>query len=474
MTRYNSGLYTDFYELTMAQGYFLSGMKDKSAVFDLFFRSSPFQGGYAIFAGMEDAVNALFNFSYSSQDIEFLRSYGFDENFLDYLKNFKFSGDLWSFQEGDVVFPNQTLVRVDSNIIEAQLLESMLLNIINFQTLIATKTNRIVWAAQGKPVVDFGLRRAQGKASIAGAKAAFIGGAAGTSNTFAAKEFNIPAVGTHAHSWVQCFSNELDAFARYSEIYPENSTLLVDTYDTLESGVPNAIEVAKQMEKNGHKLKAIRLDSGDLAYFSKKTRKMLDDAGLDYVKITASNQLDEYLIKSLLEQDSPIDFFGVGTKLICSYDQPALDGVYKMAEFDQKPSLKFSENEEKINNPGKKQVVRYLDEQGYFFMDGMILDEQAVEQIDNLRHPSISYKQTKIDLNKMKPEMLMTKIIDKGKMIYSFPTLREIRDFAKQRFTQLPDEHKRFVNPHRYRVGLSDELFNLRKELIERREDNYH
>ncbi|MGC9366564.1 MAG: nicotinate phosphoribosyltransferase [bacterium] len=474
MNRYNSGLYTDFYELTMAQGYFLSGMKDKSAVFDLFYRSNPFQGGYAIFAGLEDAVKALFDFSYSSQDIEFLKSYGFDEKFLDYLKNFKFSGDLWSFREGDVVFPNQTLLRVDSNIIEAQLLESILLNIINFQTLIATKTNRIVWAAQGRPVVDFGLRRAQDKASIAGAKAAFIGGVAGTSNTYAAKKFNIPAMGTHAHSWVQCFSNELEAFTKYSDIYPDNSTLLVDTYDTLDSGVPNAIEVAKQMEKNGHKLKAIRLDSGDLAYFSKKARKMLNDAGLDYVKITASNQLDEYLIKSLLEQDSPIDFFGVGTKLICSYDQPALDGVYKMAEFDQQPSLKFSENEEKINNPGKKQVVRYKDEQGYFFMDGIILDEQVEDQIDNLRHPSISHKHTKIDLNKMKPEKLMTKIIDKGKMMYSFPNLEEVRDFSKKRFSLLPDEHKRFVNPHLYRVGLSDELFNLRKRLIERREDNYH
>ncbi len=328
---YFSGLYTDFYELTMSQAYFLSGKKDEKVVFDLYFRKNPFGSGYTVFAGLEDAVKAVLKFHFSDYDLEYLESIGFDKNFLDYLRDFRFKGNIYSFREGDIVFNNEPLMKIEGSIIEAQLLETMLLNFINYQTLIATKTRRMYFAAKGRTVVDFGMRRAQGFAAIAGSKASYIGGAAGTSNTYAARIFSIPPVGTHAHSWIQSFNSEYEAFKKYADTYPENTTLLVDTYDTLKSGIPNAIKIARYLEKKGFKLKAIRLDSGDLAYFSKRARQMLDENGLNYVRIVVSNQLDEHIIDSLLDQDAPIDIFGVGTKLITSYSQPALDGVYKLA-----------------------------------------------------------------------------------------------------------------------------------------------
>ncbi|BBB33596.1 NAPRT1 nicotinate phosphoribosyltransferase [Thermotomaculum hydrothermale] len=468
---YFSGLYTDFYELTMSQAYFLSGKKDERVVFDLYFRKNPFGNGYTIFAGLEDAINAVLNFRFSENDLNYLESLGFNKDFLDYLKDFRFQGSIYAFREGDVVFNNEPLLKVEGNIIEAQLLETMLLNFINYQTLIATKTRRMYFAAKGKTVVDFGMRRAQGFAAISGSKASYIGGAAGTSNTYAAKVFGIPPIGTHAHSWIQSFKSEYEAFKRYADIYPDSTTLLVDTYDTLKSGIPNAIKIAKYLESKGHKLKAIRLDSGDLAYLSKKARKMLDENGLGYVKIVVSNQLDENIIDSLLDQNAPIDIFGVGTKLITSYSQPALDGVYKLAEISGRPTLKFSENTEKINLPGNKKVVRVLNEDNNFLLDGVLLNEENENSIKLLRHPSIPFKKTEIT-DDLKFEKVFYKIVENGKLVYKFPTLKDVRDFSLKRFEQLPSEFKRFVNPHIYRVGLSDKLYNLRHSLIERRLEN--
>jgi len=467
-----SGLYTDFYELTMAQGYFCSGKKNIRATFDLYFRTAPFGGGYAVLAGVEQALASALAFSYSPDDLEYLRGLGFRQAFLDYLAAFRFTGDIDAFREGDIVFPDDVLMRISGPVIEAQLLESMLLNIINFQTLIATKTMRIVSAARGRPVIDFGLRRAQAEACMAASRAAFIGGAAGTSNTLAAKQFDIPAVGTHAHSWIQSFESEYAAFSAYASLYPQTCTLLVDTYDTLASGVPNAIRVAREMEARGSRLRSIRLDSGDMAYLSKHARTMLDEAGLHYVKIIASNQLDEYLIESILGQGAPIDIFGVGTKLICSYDQPALDGIYKMGCIGDEPTIKFSEDPEKINNPGRKSVVRFLDGQGKFFLDALALEGELPESLDIVRHPSMPLKQTSVCREGVRPETVLLPVVRAGRPVAQLPELARVQAFARERFAQLPDEHKRFVNPHTYRVGLSPKLYALRQELMQRRPGN--
>jgi len=467
MDRLFSGLYTDFYELTMAQGYFYAGKKDIRATFDLYFRTNPFDGGYAVFAGLEDAAARVLGVRFSDDDIGYLAGLGFKKEFLSYLKDFRFTGDIDGFREGDMVFADDILLRITAPVIEGQILESMLLNIINFQTLIATKTMRIVSAARGRPVVDFGLRRAQGEASMAAARAAYIGGAIGTSNTLAAKQLGVPAIGTHAHSWIQSFESEYAAFKTYAGIYPDATTLLVDTYDTLSSGVPNAIRTAQEMEKSGHQLKAIRLDSGDMASLSRKARSMLDDAGLSSVKIVASNQLDEYLIESLLEQQAPIDMFGVGTKLICSFDQPALDGIYKLCEFGGAPTIKFSENQEKINNPGLKKTVRYVSGDGRFLIDGLLLDNEDEKVPAVLQHPTVAFKKTSPDGAGL--DRVFFPVIRQGRMACAFPALADIRSFAQQRFGMLSDEHKRFIKPHTYRVGLSEKLCRLRQELIEKR-----
>jgi nicotinate phosphoribosyltransferase len=464
-----SGLYTDFYELTMAQGYFLSGKKDTRATFDLYFRTNPFEGGYAVLAGIEQALASALAFSYNTDDLAYLDSLGFRKEFLEYLAAFRFSGDIDSFREGDIVFGEDVLMRVTAPVIEAQLLESMLLNIINFQTLIATKTMRIVSAARGRPVIDFGLRRAQAEASMAATRAAFIGGAVGTSNTLAAKQLGIPAIGTHAHSWIQSFESEYAAFSAYAALYPESCTLLVDTYETLASGVPNAIRVARELETRGARLRAIRLDSGDMAYLSKHARVMLDEAGLQYVKIIASNQLDECLIDSILDQGAPIDSFGVGTKLICSYDQPALDGIYKMCCIGDAPTIKFSENPEKINNPGRKSVVRFLDEQEKFFLDALALEDEPAGSLDTIRHPTIALKQTSVRQTGVQSEAVLLPAVRGGRPVAEAPVLTRVQAFARERFAMLPDEHKRFVNPHTYRVGLSSRLYDLRQDLMQRR-----
>jgi nicotinate phosphoribosyltransferase len=463
-----SGLYTDFYELSMAQGYFCAGKQDVRAAFDLYFRSAPFGGGYAVFGGLEHAVRSALAFSYTADDLKYLKESGFRADFLDALAAFQFTGDIDAFREGDIVFGDDVLMRISAPLMQAQLLESMLLNVVNFQTLIATKTMRVVWAARGRPVVDFGLRRAQGEASVAASRAAYLGGAVGTSNTEAARRFGIPAMGTHAHSWVQSFDSEYEAFSTYARIYPENTTLLLDTYDTLASGVPNAIRVAREMEAAGARLRAIRLDSGDIAYLSKRARAMLDEAGLQHVKIVASNQLDEHLIESLLEQGAPVDIFGVGTRMVCAWDQPALDGVYKLCALDGTPTLKLSESPEKINSPGRKRVLRFVDGQGRFLIDALALEEEGEETVQLIRHPTISYHRTPVQRPAMRPDQVFFPVVRQGKLVAELPSLRASQAFARERFALLPDEHKRFVHPHVYRVGLTEKLFQLRQELIER------
>lgn len=361
-------LVADFYEYTMANGYFNKNMQDRIAYFDVFFRKVPDEGGYAIVAGLEQIINYIRNLSFDEEDISYLRKQNkFSEEFLSYLENFRFTGDIWAIPEGTVVFPNEPLITVKAPIIQAQLLETMLLLTTNHQSLIATKTSRIVKEAQGRPVMEFGARRAHGiNAAVEGARAAIIGGAVGTSCTLSAKEFNVPASGTMAHSWIQSFESEYEAFKAYAELYPDDCTFLIDTYNTIESGLPNAIKVFNEVLKpKGYRPKAVRLDSGDLAYLSKKVRKILDEAGYEDCKICATNSLDEYLIKSLIEQDAKIDLFGVGENLITAKSEPVFGGVYKLValEKDKKivPKIKVSENTAKVTNPSFKKVYRFYD-----------------------------------------------------------------------------------------------------------------
>lgn len=361
-------LVADFYEYTMANGYFNKNMQDRIAYFDVFFRKVPDEGGYAIVAGLEQIINYIRNLSFDEEDINYLRKQNkFSEEFLNYLENFRFTGDIWAIPEGTVVFPNEPLITVKAPIIQAQLLETMLLLKTNHQSLIATKTSRIVKEAQGRPVMEFGARRAHGiNAAVEGARAAIIGGAVGTSCTLSAKEFNVPASGTMAHSWIQSFDSEYEAFKAYAELYPDDCTFLIDTYNTIESGLPNAIKVFNEVLKpKGYRPKAVRLDSGDLAYLSKKVRKILDEAGYEDCKICATNSLDEYLIKSLIEQDAKIDLFGVGENLITAKSEPVFGGVYKLValEKDKKivPKIKVSENTAKVTNPSFKKVYRFYD-----------------------------------------------------------------------------------------------------------------
>ncbi len=455
-------LYTDFYELTMAQGYFLSGRRDEKASFDYFFRSLPFDGGYVVFAGISDLLKHIEKLQFHKDELEYLREQGFRSDFLDYLKDFRFTGNLFSVREGELVFPQEPTVRVEGNLIETQIIETMLLNLLNFESLIATKACRLRHAAGDRKVVEFGLRRAQGFGGIHASKAALIGGVDATSNVYSAKNFGLPVNGTMAHSWVQSFESELEAFRKYASFYPDSTVLLVDTFDTLKRGIPNAIKVAKELEDKGHKLLAVRLDSGDLAYLAKKSRKMLDDAGLDYVQIAASNQLDEYLIRSLIEQKAPIDFFGVGTRLATSYDDPALNGVYKLAVIDGEPTIKVSDNIEKITMPGTKRIRRYFNEDGTFHADGIMLDYE--EQPDTIIHPFFPLKQTEV--SRFESEDLLQPVMKNGEIIALEDDVAVISDYRKQQFSQLNEEHKRFDNPHVYKVGISKALMDLRNSYM--------
>lgn len=456
-------LYTDLYELTMAQGYYLSGRHQQTANFDYFFRSLPFNGGYVVFAGLADLLEIIQNFRFHPEELQYLRSQGFNEDFITFLSNFEFKGDVFSVKEGEIVFPNEPILRVEGTIIEAQILESVLLNILNFSSLIATKASRIKQAAGDHAVVDFGLRRAQGLGGIQASKASVIGGFQGTSNVLVGKLYDIPINGTMAHSWIQSFEDELTAFRTYAKHYPDASILLVDTYNTLRKGVPNAIKVAKELEEKGHKLIGIRLDSGDLAYFARESRKMLDDAGLEYVKIAVSNQLDEYLIKSLLDQKAPIDLFGVGTKLVTAYDDPALDGVYKLSSVNGDPTIKISENEEKITLPDAKKIIRYFNRDGSFYSDGIVLDEE--ENPEAIYHPYITHRSTKV--SDLKSEELLHQVVNNGEIVIDIPTVQESAEYARTRLSKLNNEHKRFDNPHVYKVGLSKKLRELKIKLIQ-------
>lgn len=455
--------YTDHYQLTMSQVYFLKGQKETKAVFDYFFRKLPFDGGYAVFAGLEDLLEALESVRFDKQDLDFLKGKGFRPEFLNYLKNFRFRGNIYSSREGDLVFPVRPVLQVEANIIEAQIIETLLLNILNFQTLIATKASRIRQAAEGRKLIDFGLRRSQGPGGYYASRAAFIGGFDATSNVIAGRDYGIPVSGTMAHSFIESYDDELTAFSHFAEDQPGNCILLVDTYDTLNIGLPNAITIAKKMEEKGYKLSGIRLDSGDLAYLSKMCRKFLDDAGLNYVKIAVSNQLDEHIIKSLLEQHAPIDIFGVGTNLVTGYPDAALDGVYKLSFANGKPRIKLSENVSKITLPYRKQVFRILDNEGKFIgADAVTLDDE--QDVEIMNHPLYPLK--KFSVKKYNKEPLLQKVIENGVRSSRARSLTEIAQFSSDRLRNLPEEYKRFNNPHIYKVGLSDRLKNERDRLI--------
>jgi len=454
------GLYTDFYEFTMAQAYFLTGKHQTHASFDYFYRQNPFDGGFVIFAGLSDLVALLGQFRFHVDDIEYLRSQGLHPEFLKYLRNYRFEGTIHSVREGEVVFPYEPIVRVEGNVVETQLIETILLNVLNFESLIATKAARLRLAAGNRRLVDFGLRRAQGFAGMQASKAAFVGGVDATSNVFAGFHHGLELSGTQAHSWIQCFDHELEAFRRFAEIFPERCFLLVDTYNTLESGLPNAITVARELEAKGYRLAGVRLDSGDLAYLSKRARAMLNDAGFPYVKIVASNQLDEYLIRSLIEQDAPIDAFGVGTRLVTAEGTPSLDGVYKLASFDGRPRLKFSENFAKITLPGVKDIVRFVDGQGGFYADGIVLDGE--KKFEMIHHPLFTQKKSSVQ--ERESQSIMVRSIEHGNPL-PHPSIRECAAYAQQRLSRLSPEHKRFENPHVYKVGLSPALLQLRASL---------
>lgn len=455
--------YTDLYQLSMAQVYFDTKRENEKAVFDYFFRKLPFDGGYVVFCGLETLLKTVEDLHFDDQDIEFLRENGFHEAFLKYLKSFRFNGNILSSPEGDVIFPTRPVLQVEATLIEAQILETLLLNILNYQSLIATKATRISQIAGNAKLVDFGLRRAHGPAGYYGARAAIIGGFTATSNVIAARDFDLQVSGTMAHSFVQSYEREIDAFRDFALHRPNNCVLLTDTYNTLKSGIPNAITVAKEMEGRGHRLLGIRLDSGDLSFLSKEARKMLDKANLHYVKIAASNQLDEKVIKSLREQGAPIDLYGVGTSLIIGRPDAALDGVYKLAEYNGKPCIKLSESIKKITIPGEKQVFRITDKQGYW-IGADVVAMRNEKKIDNMYSPFDPLNSLQIkDLQKIP---LLNKVMENGKRLIPEKSQKEIAQFSKNQIQKLPDEYKRFDNPHIYKIGISENLFELRNNLI--------
>lgn len=470
----NMTMLTDFYEMTMANGYFEHQYKDKIAYFDMFFRKVPDNGGFAIMAGVHQLIEYLKNLKFDEKDIEYLSTKKhFGKEFLEYLKNLKFSCDVWAVEEGTPIFPGEPIVIVRGPVIEAQLIETMLLLSINHQCLIATKANRIVRAAQGRAVMEFGSRRAQGyDGAVLGARAAYIGGCVGTSCTIVERDFNIPALGTMAHSWIQMFDSELEAFRKYASVYPDSCTLLVDTYNVLKSGVPNAIKVfQEEVVPRGFRPKGIRIDSGDITYLSKAARKMLDQAGFEDCKIVASNSLDEYLIKELLTQGAKVDQFGVGERLITSKSEPVFGGVYKLSAIEDQgkviPKIKISENVGKITNPGFKQLWRLYDRD----TDKAIADviTLAEENIDDSKpyeifDPEHTWKRKKI--KNYYAKKLLVPLFEKGQCVYQSPDLEAIKEFCRQQVDTMWDEVLRFDNPHNYYVDLSKELWQLKEKLL--------
>lgn len=484
MGKENLTLLTDFYELTMMQGYFKNDSND-TVIFDAFYRNNPSGSGYSICAGLEQVIDYIKNLHFDLEDIEYLRGLKiFEEDFLSYLANFKFTGDIYAVPEGTVVFPMEPLVKVIAPIMEAQLVETAILNIVNHQSLIATKASRVCYAAKGEAVMEFGLRRAQGPdAGTLGARAAVIGGCVGTSNVLAAKKFKVPALGTHAHSWIMSFEDELTAFRKYAELYPDNATLLVDTYDTLRSGVPNAITVFGELKAAGKMpvKYGIRLDSGDLAYLSKRARKLLDAAGYTEASIVASSDLDEYLIDSLKTQGAAIDSWGVGTNLITSKDCPAFGGVYKLAAIKKNgqfiPKIKLSENQWKITNPGNKTVYRIYDkESGKIKADLIAMADEKYSEDNPLKlfDPLATWKKTYLKAGTYTIREILKPVFLNGKCVYVSPSVMEIRAYCQEEKDTLWDETRRLVNPHAVYVDLSNELFQMKNQLLDSINVNSH
>ncbi len=470
----NLTLLTDLYQLTMMNGYFKNGVDEDVVVFDLFFRKNPCNNSYTMVAGIEQVIDYIENLKFDEDSLLYLRSLNlFDDEFIDYLRSFKFTGTIYCVQEGSLMFPYEPIVRVKAPAIQAQLIETTLLNIVNFQSLIATKATRICTAAKGDPVFEFGLRRAQGPdAGIYGARAAVIGGCIATSNVLAGKMFDIPVVGTHAHSWIQSFDSELEAFRAYARAYPNNTLLLVDTYNVLKSGVPNAIIVFNELREQGYKPSGIRIDSGDIAYLSKEARKMLDAAGFEDVTITASSDLDEDVINNLKLQDAAVNSWGVGTNLITSKGCPALGGVYKLSATEENgkmiPKIKISENPEKITNPGYKKVVRIYDvENNKAQADLIMLDDEEINTNEPLTifHPIYTWKK-KTFRNYRIREMLVPLYVD-GKLVYERKNMKEICEYAKSELDSLWPEYRRLNRPQLYKVDLSKNLWDLKNQMMD-------
>ena len=478
MSKRNLTLLTDLYELTMMQGYYEKG-QNENVIFDVFFRQNPCNNGYSVCAGLDQVIDYIKNLHFTYDDVDYLRGLGiFKADFLHYLSGFHFSGDIYAIPEGTVVFPKEPLLKVVAPIMEAQLVETAILNIINHQSLIATKTSRIVFAANGDGIMEFGLRRAQGPdAGLYGARAAMIGGCVGTSNVLAGQMFDVPVMGTHAHSWIMSFPDEYTAFKTYAEMYPDNCTLLVDTYDTLKSGVPNAIRVFQEFKDAGKPLikYGIRLDSGDLAYLSKEARKMLDEAGFPEATICASNDLDEFLLHDLKMQGAAIDSWGVGTNLITSKDCPSFGGVYKLAAIQNEegefvPKIKISENTEKITNPGNKTIYRiYEKASGKIKADLICFADEVIDPKQDLLlfDPMDTWKKTKLAGGTYTVREILLPIFKNGECLYKSPTLKEIAAYCREEKDTLWDETKRLFYPHRVYVDLSQKLYAVKQSLLD-------
>lgn len=465
---------TELYEFTLADGYFSAGMQDTVACFDLFFRRVPDGGGFAVMAGLEQVIAYLKNLHFTESDLAFLRGKGISEPFLDYLRDFKFACDVWAIPEGTPIFPNEPIVKVRGPVVQAQMIETMLLLCINQQSLIATKANRLVRAAHGTAVAEFGARRAQGtNIAVCGARAAYIGGCVATSGVVAARDFGIPTIQTMIHSWVQMFDSEYEAFCAYARAYPDDCTFVIDTYDTLRSGVPNAIRAFNDvLLPLGKRPKSVRIDSGDITYLSKRVRKMLDEAGYPDCDIMASNSLDEHIISDMLSQGAKVDCFIVGERLITSASTPLFSGVYKLCAVEKDgriiPKINLSENVKKITIPSSKSVYRLFDmDSGKAIADVLTTDSEEIDDTKpyELFDPDFTWKRKEIENYVARP--LLVKIFDKGECIYTSPALSEIRDYCAEQIDSLWDEVKRFENPHKYYVDLSEKLWEIRKLLIE-------
>ena len=471
-----SALFTDFYELTMAQGYWKENM-DQKVVFDMFFRKNPFNGGFSVLAGNETLIDILTEFKFSKDDIDYLREQKiFEEGFLEYLSNFKFSGDLYTMDEGTVIFPQEPIVRIHANLIEAQIIEGLLLNHINFQSLIATKTARVWIASKKAPIMEFGLRRAQGPdGAMSATRAAYIGGSSGTSNTLGGKLYGIPVMGTMAHAWIMSHPSELDAFREYAKIYPQNSVFLIDTYDTLKSGIKNAIIVGKELQEKGFNF-GVRLDSGDISYLSRKVRKELDNAGCKDAKISVSNELTEEIITTLVANNAPINSWGVGTHMVTGGNESSFTGVYKLAARHDKqtdqmvPAMKFSDNPAKTTNPGIKNVYRLYDENGFACADILALEDEEILPNKEYRfhHPMVDYRQFSFTPSKVEP--LLKKRLENGKRTSPrLPESEQLKISRNNMMSQLDtfdESYKRILNPHIYKVSITENLKDLKLDFI--------